>query len=306
MEEGEKKVKWKAWLALLAVCFFWGTTYLAIRLGLQTDSSVKIHGLVLAATRQSIAGLILVVIMLLCRVPFPRGKTLLQLVTIGFLLLSLGNGLATWSMHYIPSGMASVMSTSGPVFIAILSHYLVSRVNWSFTLILGMALGIVGVLGISWDHKESFHTENFSFGVLLNFLATLVWSLGSVLTAKWKPKVHLLMGAGVQMLFGGAILSLVVLVVGPSQLISGQPPLTFWYSLIYLIFVGSLLAYSSFMYTLEHLPPAQAAIYAYINPVVAVLLGWWFLHEHLNLLTVGSMITTIAGVFLINRSFKKS
>jgi drug/metabolite transporter (DMT)-like permease len=296
----------KAIIALILVCIFWGTTYLAIRLGLSGSEDTKVHGFFLAALRQSVAGIILISWMLFNKVKFPSTTTFMQLSALGVLMLSMGNGFASWSMHYIPSGLASVMSASGPVFIAILSHFLIAKVNWTFQLIGGMILGIIGVIGISFDYIDSFDKPGFSFGLILNFMATVVWSVGSVLAAKWKPDVNLLMGAGIQMLVGGLIMWCVVGFVGYGNLVQGTLGFNFWCSVIYLIVFGSLISYSAFMYTLEHLPPAQASLYAYINPIVAVLLGWWVLHENLNLITILSMLTTITGVFLVNSSFKKN
>ena len=296
--------KTKAYIALAAVSFFWGTTYLAITIGLDGGDG-KVHGLFMSALRQSLAGIILVGWMLLSGVKLPPRKTLGQLAIIGFMMLCLGNGLATWAMQYIPSGLGSVMSAVGPVFIAVFSYFLVEKFRWSARLIFGMLLGLIGVMGISFDYLEAFLNPRFSFGILLNMLATLVWSLGSVFAAKWKPNVHLMMGAGIQMLFCGVIMWIIVLIIGVDNLVSGPITLKFWGSIVYLIIFGSLISYSAFMYTLENLPAAQASLYAYINPVVAVFFGWWILSEKLNWITIASMLTVILGVYLVNSSFNK-
>lgn len=295
----------KAIIALAIVCFFWGTTYLAIRIGLSGGEDVYVHGIFLAAVRQSIAGFILVTWMFLRGVPFPKKKTFLQVSAIGVLLLGMGNGFATWSMQYIPSGFGSVMSASGTILIAIFSHFMIEKIKWTFSLFFGMALGLIGVFGISYDYIESFDNPNFILGIFLNVAAIFVWSFGSVLTAKWKPSVHLLMGAGIQMLVGGTLMWIIIGIVGYENMVQGQIPNNFWMSVIYLIVFGSLLSYTAFMYTLENLPPAQASLYAYINPIVAVLLGWWVLNENLNLLTIASMAVTILAVYIINSNFKK-
>jgi drug/metabolite transporter (DMT)-like permease len=294
--------KTKAYIALAAVSFFWGTTYLAITIGLEDG---KVHGLFMSALRQSLAGFILVGWMLLSGVKLPPKKIIIQLAIIGFMLLCLGNGLATWAIQYIPSGLGSVMSAVGPVFIAIFSYFLVGKFRWSPQLIIGMLLGMIGVMGISFDYLEDFLNPNFTFGIILNILATLIWSLGSVFAAKWKPNINLMMGAGLQMLFGGAATWIIVLIIGVDNLVIGPIGFKFWGSIAYLIIFGSFISYSAFMYTLENLPAAQASIYAYINPVVAVLLGWMILSEKLNMITILSMLTVILGVYLVNSSFLK-
>jgi drug/metabolite transporter (DMT)-like permease len=112
-----------------------------------------------------------------------------------------------------------------------------------------------------------------------------------------------MMGAGLQMLFGGTIMWIIVLIIGVDNLVTGEITLKFWGSIVYLIIFGSLISYSAFMYTLENLPAAQASLYAYINPVVAVIFGWWILNEKLNWVTIASMLTVILGVYLVNSSF---
>lgn len=294
----------KAFIALALVSFFWGTTYLAIRIGVGKEESGQVHGLFLSAVRQSIAGVLMVGFLLLTGVKLPNRKTMIQLAVLGILLLGIGNGLATWALQYIPSGLGSVMSATGPIFIAIFSHYIIAKVRWSARLISGMLLGLVGIMGLSYDYLEAFLNPNFAFGIGLNIMATIVWSLGAVYAAKWKPNTHLMMGAGLQMLFGGIITWSVVGIVGVNNLVQAPLGASFWWSIAYLIIFGSFIAYSAFMYTLEKLPPAQASLYSYINPIVAVLLGWVILSEELTPMTIFAILITIVGVYLVNTAFQ--
>ncbi len=304
MEKSKNTVEIKAFIALALVSFFWGTTYLAIRLGLGEEESGQVHGIFLSAVRQSLAGLLLVGFLLLTGVKLPARKTMFQLAILGILLLSVGNGLATWALQYIPSGLGSVMSATGPIFIAIFSHFIVEKVRWSPRLIGGMLLGWIGIMGISYDYLEALLNPKFAFGIALNMSATIIWSLGSVYAAKWKPSVHLLMGAGLQMLFGGAVTWAVVGIVGIDNLVTTPLGPSFWWSIAYLIVFGSFISYSAFIYTLEKLPPAQASLYAYINPVVAVVLGWIVLSEPLSPMTAFAIGITILGVYWVNTAFQ--
>ena len=294
----------KAFIALALVSFFWGTTYLAIRIGVGKEAAGQVHGLFLSAVRQSIAGVLLVGFLLLRGIKLPPRKAMFKLAALGIILLGLANGLASWSLQYIPSGLGSVMSATCPIFIAIFSHFLINKVRWSVRLISGMLLGFVGILGLSYDYLEAFLNPNFAFGIGLNIIATILWSLGSVYAAKWKPNTHLLMGAGLQMLFGGIFTWLIVGAVGTETLVQGPLGFAFWGSIIYLVIFGSFIAYSAFMYVLENLPPTQASLYAYLNPIVAVLLGWIILNEDLTPMTVFAIAITIFGVYLVNTDYQ--
>lgn len=295
----------KAYIALGLVSFFWGTTYLAIRIGVGTDPAEQVHGLFLSAVRQSLAGGLLVGFMLLRGAKLPDRKTLGELAIIGLIMLCLANGFASWALQYIPSGLGSVMSATCPIFIAILSHFLIKPMQLSVRLVGGMLLGFVGIAGISYDYLDDFLNPAFSFGILLNLMATLLWAFGSIYTAKWKPNTNLMLGAGLQMLFGGLGTWGIVAVVGVDEMVTSPLGWNFWGSIAYLIVFGSFIAYTAFMYSLEKLPPTQASLYAYLNPIVAVLLGWIILAERLNLMVGFAIVVTIVGVYLVNTAFQK-
>ena len=287
-----------AYIALALVSFFWGTTYLATRIGVEFA-----HGFLLSAVRQLTAGGCLLAFMLLRGYRLPDRKTMIQLSILGFLFLGAGNGIMTWALQYVPSGLCSVLSALSPIFVVIVSHFIIEKTRWSFRLIFGMLLGTVGVVGIFYDYLEDLLNPNFSFGIGLTLGACAIWSFASVYAAKWKPKVHLLLGASIQMIVGGLASALVVGIAGWDNMKFGDWGIEFWGSIAYLVVFGSFVAYSAFLYVLSNLPPAQASLYAYINPVVAVLLGWLLLNENLNLITVTAMGTTVAGVYLVNTAF---
>ncbi|MCP4442981.1 MAG: EamA family transporter [Aureispira sp.] len=297
--------KAKAYIALALVSFFWGTTYLAIRIGVGTNpEEEQIHGLFLSAVRQSLAGGLLVGFMLLRGTKLPDRKTLLQLIIIGLTMLCLANGLASWALQYVPSGLSSVMSATCPIFIAILSHFLIHPVKWSPRLVGGMLLGLLGIAGLSYDYLEDFLNPAFTFGIILNLIATFLWAVGSIYTAKWKPNTNIMLGAGLQMLFGGLGTWCIVGAMGVKEMVPVPLGWDFWGSIAYLIIFGSFVAYTAFMYTLENLPPTQASLYAYLNPIVAVVLGSIVLTERVNLIMAFAIAITIVGVYLVNTDFQ--
>ncbi|MBV7529806.1 EamA family transporter [Chitinophaga sp. sic0106] len=289
------------YLALAIVSIFWGTTYMASSIGVR-----YLHGISLSGLRQGTAGFILVSIFLLRGNAIPNRAVLGKLFMISLLMLVGSNGLMTWSMKYIPSGLGAIISATVPIWITLFSFILVQRTRLSTQLCAGLFLGFAGVAAIFYNYLPSMMNPDFRFGILLCVFASLCWALGSVLTAKWALDINFLYGAGYQMLFSGGVMLLV------STLIMGEPlhfasfPAELWESLLYLILFGSLLAYGAYVYVLNNMPTSLASVYAYINPIVAVLLGWIWLKESLTwMMGIGTLIT-LAGVYLVNGAVAKN
>lgn len=295
-----KKSNTNAYMALVVVSIFWGTTYLASRIGVR-----HMHGLMLAGIRQTIAGMLLTSFFLLKGYKFPEKVVLSRLFVIGVMMLCLSNGLITWAMQYIPSGLCAIIVATVPIWITIFSYFLVQRTKFTMMLVAGMLIGLLGVGGIFYDYLASLTNPEFRFGILLTLVACISWAIGSVLTARWALKINFLYGAGFQMLFSGIVMTIVATIMGQSLPLDGFN-IELWGSLLYLIFIGSILGYSSYVFVLNNLPPSLASVYAYINPIVAVLLGWLILQEHLNWVTGMSCLVTLGGVYMVNRAVNKN
>jgi drug/metabolite transporter (DMT)-like permease len=289
-----------AYIALIMVSFFWGTTYLASRIGVR-----HMHGLMLAGLRQTAAGILLISYFLLKGYRLPDKIVLSRLFVIGVMMLCMSNGLITWAMQYIPSGLCAIIVATVPIWITIFSYFLVQRTRLSAMLITGMCVGLLGVTGIFYDYLSSLMNPAFRLGILLTLIACISWAIGSVLTARWALKVNFLYGAGFQMLFSGIVMLITVSLMGYTVHISGLGG-ELWGSLLYLIFIGSIVGYSSYVFALNNLPTSLASVYAYINPIVAVVLGWLILKEHLNWITALSCMITLIGVYMVNMSVKKN
>lgn len=285
-----KKSNTNAYMALVVVSIIWGTTYLASRIGVR-----HMHGLMLAGLRQTMAGMLLTAFFLLKGYKLPDKMVLSRLFVIGVVMLCFSNGLLTWAMQYIPSGLGAIIAATVPIWITIFSYFLVQRNRFSVLLIAGMLIGFIGVGGIFYDYLSSLVNPDFQFGILLSLIACICWALGSVLTARWALKVNFLYGAGFQMLFSGIVMICTAFLMGETIHLSGFNG-ELWGSLLYLIFAGSILSYSAYVFVLNNLPPSLASVYAYINPIVAVLLGWLILKEHLNWITAISCLVTLVGV----------
>lgn len=295
-----KKQHTNAYLALIIVSIFWGTTYLAARIGVR-----HMHGMMLAGLRQTAAGVILTAFFLIKGYKLPQVPVLSRLFVIGVLMLCGSNGLMTWAMQYIPSGLGAIISATVPIWITIFSFFLVQKNRISYQLVIGMLIGLAGIGGIFYNNLAHLMEPEYRFGVILITLACVFWALGSVLTAKWALGINYLYGAGFQMLFSGLVMLVIATLMGQHLTVANFTG-ELWGSLLYLIFIGSLLGYSAYVFALNNLPPSLVSIYAYINPVVAVILGWLILSESLNWMMGVSCMVTLFGVYLVNNAFNKN
>jgi drug/metabolite transporter (DMT)-like permease len=290
----------RAYIALGLVSFFWGTTYIASRIGAQ-----HMPGLFVSGVRQFSSGLILVSFFLARGYSMPAWDTLKKISLQGILLLAVANGLLTWSLEYISSGLAAIIAALVPLFITIFTLWLSSCTKVTRWMIIGMLIGFGGVLTIFYDYLGQLHSKSFVFGVALALLSTLSWSFGTVYTSKQKLSTDILFAVGLQMLIAGVVILIVCGLTGKYVNLADTGQAS-WLALAYLIVFGSLLAYSAYVFAISKLPPAQVSIYAYINPIVAVALGWLLLQEKMNAnMALGTAIT-LSGVWLVNKEFKKT
>lgn len=285
----------KAYAALIIVSFFWGTTYLVSRVAVQ-----HIPGLFLAAVRNLIAGGVIIIFFLIRQQKLPDKKTLQQAAWLGFIMISFSSGLSHWSVEYISGGLAAIIGATIPLWIGLFS----ANKNFTFNTVAGLLLGFGGIAIIFYDHLADMFNPDFRFGIFIAALSCITWAAGSVYTSKIKLNTGLLYGAGLQMLFAGVFLLIVSYAMGHTVSLQLLPSQT-WYALLYLVIIGSVLTYSSYVYAIQHLPPARVGIYAYINPIVALVLGNLLLDERLNNMIVLGTAVTILGVYLVNSGFKK-
>jgi drug/metabolite transporter (DMT)-like permease len=294
-----KKDLQKAYIAVGLVSFFWGTTYVASRVGAQ-----HMPGLFVAGVRQFLSGLILVCFFAIRGYKIPEWKVLKKISIQGIFLLCIANGLLTWALEYISGGLAAIIVALVPLFIALFSVWLSKCARISRWMIVGLVVGFSGIVIIFYDYLGELQNKSFVFGVILSLISVLSWSFGTVYTSKQKNSISILYNVGLQMLIAGMIMLIVCAITGKYVNLAetGQSS---WLALLYLIVFGSLLAYSAYVFAISKLPPTQVSIYAYINPIVAVGLGWLFLSEKMNLTILLGMFVTLAGVYLVNREFKK-
>lgn len=289
----------KAYIALAWVSFFWGTTYLASKI-----SAHAIPGLFVSGVRQTVSGLILVAYFKSIGYQWPDKKSWGIIAVQGFFLLCIANGLLTWSMEYIDSGLGAIIAGLVPLFVALFSILLLRFARFTPLMILGLVIGFGGIVTIFYEHFSQLLNSKYAFGVGLSLAATVSWSFGTVYASRYKPKTNLLFGVGLQMLLAGVVILLVCGVSGKYTNLLQAESKALW-SLLYLIIVGSLLSYSAYVFAVSKLPPTQVSVYAYINPIVAIFLGWLILKEHMSLNVITGTLVTLGGVWLVNKEFKK-
>ena len=295
--------KAKAFFALAMVCFFWGTTWIASREGVRHMESA----LQLAGIRQLLGGLCYVVFFLVRGAVWPKGKEWGPIIVLSFLNFMLSNSLSTWGVQYISAGLGSIMGAIFPLWLVIIGLF-VSREGIPRKAIIGLLLGFGGVCIIFYEHLRDFAIADFRFGILLSLIATWTWAFATLYTKKQAARFNPYFSLGLQMLISGFTLLIATKAIDSPTINSYVPftevPWQSWAAIGYLVVFGSLIAFIAYLYALQHLPTEQASIYAYINPVVAVLMGALIFGEKLTIfISVGGAVTLL-GVYLVNKAFK--
>ncbi|MCL6493906.1 MAG: EamA family transporter [Ignavibacterium sp.] len=286
--------KFKGYAAWISVCIVWGTTYLAIRIGV-----AHIPPMLFAGMRWIVAGIIFVSVLRLSNKKFPKFSDLKHIAVMGLLMLGFGNGLVVTGEQYISSGLAALLITTVPFWIVGFDSIASKKSVLNKYIALGLLLGLLGVTAIFGDNWRDLLNRDYFIGVLSILGAVVAWSLGSVYSKHKKISIHPLMSAAVQMLVAGFAQALHGILLGElSQVKFSQEGIL---SLSYLIIFGSILGYGSYIYAIEHLPLSLVSTYAYINPIIAVFLGWLVLDEKLNLYMILAAILIIAGIMLVKK-----
>ena len=285
----------KAWayVAFAIVCVVWGTTYLGIAIALET-----VPPLLLTGSRFVVAGLVMLGIAKLRgeRIPLDA-RTLANLALIGFLMVGVGNLAVVWAEQWVPSGLAALLVATAPFWMAIIERFRRSGERVSLQGGIGMALGFVGVALLVSPGISGTWSVNFLLGALAIQVGGICWQLGSAHGKYNLAHVPLMASAALQMLFGGVIVTIVGLAIGEASRFA-LTPRTFA-ALAYLTVFGSIIAYSAYVFALANLRTIVTSLYAYVNPVVAVFLGWLILSEALTAKSIMAMIVILAGVALV-------
>jgi drug/metabolite transporter (DMT)-like permease len=303
MESHTHPPTWKTLLAFAIIYFVWGSTFFAIRVGVR-----EVPPFLLAAVRFSVAGLILYAWMIASGERSPTSRQWRSAFLLAILIFVFDYGLLFWAEQRVPSGMAAVMLATIPVYMA-LSEIIFLRTQ-KLTVRLAVAL-LIGVGGVAVLVSRSLNVGGAPIdrlGALALLVAGISWSAAATLTRKLPLPPSKVMSSGVQMLAGGVMLTLTAATLGEFR--NFHPSIVSraaWLSLVYLIIFGSIVAFTAYVWLIHHESPTKVGTYAYVNPVVAVVIGYFLGGEPLGLRTIlGTVFVLISVVVITTTGAKKS
>ena len=295
MEDHEHRPAWKTLLAFAIIYLVWGTTYLAIRVGVREDPPFLLAGI-----RFLIAGIILYVWTIVHGERSPSARQWVGVSIVAFLIFVMDYGLLFWAEQRVPSGVAAVMMATIPAFIALAEIILLGTQELTARLSLALVIGIGGVAVLTSRSLIFSGAAIDRRGALALLVASISWSLGSVLTRKLALPPGKVMSSGAQMLAGGFFLAITGAAMGEFRdfhpwTVSREA----WFALLYLIVAGSIIGFTAYVWLIHHESPTKVGTYAYVNPVVAVLVGYFLGGETLGLRTVLGTLFVLTSVVLI-------
>lgn len=286
-----------AYIALGVICIIWGTTYLALRIGV-----LHFPPFLFVILRQIFASSILGGIMLTVgKAAWPSRENVVRQAIAGFFMITLGNGLVAWAEVLIPSGVAAIICSLMPVAVILINVAANREEKPTLPIMFGVLVGLVGIVLIFAEHIQDFSKLEYQTGIFLIFIAVLSWAGGSVWLKKKNTEGNLFLNAALQMFFGGLWLVPCSLMFDNFTNLSWSVEAAI--SLAYLVVFGSVIAYACYSYALRKLPMTILSLYAYVNPVVAVILGWLVLDEKLNGTIAVAIVITVTGIYIVNRGY---
>lgn len=280
-------------IAFAAVYIIWGSTYLAIRFAIET-----LPPLLMVGARFLVAGSLMYVWLRARGAPKPRAIEWRSAAIVGVLMPVLGTGVVVWAEQKVPSGTASLLVAIEPLWIVLIQWCLPRGKRPSWMVIAGVTIGLVGLYLLLNPAGDTQHGSLVAEGLLL--LAALSWAIGSIYS-KYAPKFESkFLGAGMEMIVASVVLIVAGLVTGEANHFSiAATSAKSWLALLYLITFGSIIAYTAYVWLLRAVAPTLVSTYAFVNPVVAVFLGWAFASEPLNARTIIAAAVIVGAVALI-------
>lgn len=286
---------WKILLAYAIIYFVWGSTFLAIRIGVR-----EVPPLLLAAMRFLTAGLILYGWTMARGGRSPSRREWTSAVLLAVMIFLIDYGLLFWAELRVPSGIAAVLLATIPVFMTLAEILILRTTRLTIRLVAALAIGLAGVAALMSRSLSLGGAPIDRAGALALLLSGVSWSISTVLTRKLPLPSSKLMSSASQMLAGGVLLAVAAAGLGefrgfhPSAVSRGA-----WFSLLYLVVAGSIVAFTAYVWLIHHEPPSKVGTYAYVNPVVAVLLGYFLGGEELGLRTILGTLLVLMSVLVI-------
>lgn len=288
---------------LIVVAFFsiyviWGSTYLLNKIAVS-----ELPPFMLASLRFLVAGSLIFLIAKSFALKLDITKRQLLNTTIaGFLFLTFGNGVVVWSLKYVDSGLAALQISAQPLVILLLMRFFEGKRIQAMSII-GVVLGVIGIF-LLVSQKELIGKEGTALGMIMIFACMLSWGYGSLFVAKADLPTNFFVNTGYQMVMGGIMLLIASVAFGESwsNPIKWSQPIQL--SMMALIIFGGIVAFTSFNFLLKSVSPEKVATSTYVNPVIAMLLGWHFLEEQITTQSIIAALILLSGVYFINTKKK--
>lgn len=281
-------------LAFFAIYVIWGSTYLMNKLVV-----TELPPMFLGSIRFTVAGLLIFLIAkILGHKLSITKKELINTIIAGFFFLAYGNGVFVWALKYLDTGFAALEASINPLLILIIMRIYHKKAIKPKSII-GILLGIVGMYVLVSQNELTFQ-EGSTFGIIMIFTCVLSWSIGSVFVAEAKLPKNFFISTGYQMLASGILLMIASLLFQETWTSPLQWQQKTQFAMIGLIILGSIVAFTSFNYLLKNVSTEKVATSGYVNPVIALLLGWYFLGEQITSQTIVAAVLLLLGVYFIN------
>ncbi len=265
---------------------------------------VELAPFLIGAVRFTIAGLVVVVLSLVFsdNKDITKGQ-LLNCAKAGFFFLTTGNGIAIWALQYMDTGLVALLISAQPLVLIFMMR-LLEKKKIQFRSMVGIALGILGIYLLVSQNSIEQHPRQW-MGIMAIFICLIFWGYGSLFVAKANLPSNSLISTGYQMLFGGLMMILISVLLGEDTSRVLRLSVNGQWSMVYLILFGSIAAFTAFNYLLKKVSPEKVATSTYVNPVVAMILGVWWLGEKVSTLSLIASVILLSGVWFINSTKKK-
>ena len=281
-------------LAFFSIYVIWGSTYLLNKIAV-----AELPPFMLAAIRFVTAGILIFVLCKFLRISIAISKRqLVNTIIAGFLFLTFGNGVVVWALKYVDSGFAALEISAQPLLVLILMLILQGKKIQPMSIV-GVILGIIGIY-LLVSQKEILSKENSVIGMVMIFVCMISWGYGSLFVGKADLPKNYFVNTGYQMLTGGIMLFIVSVLFGETWTSPTEWSPSVQLTMLLLIVFGSIVAFTSFNYLLKVVSPEKVATSTYVNPIIALILGWYFLDEQITLQSTIAAGVLLTGVYFIN------
>jgi drug/metabolite transporter (DMT)-like permease len=296
--------RFKALLSLALICFFWGTTWVVAKQGVtHLPGHNPFVALQMAGLRQLLAGCCFVGFFMVKRSAWPTPKQWRIIVMLSLLNFMLSNALATWGMRFLPASLGAIISAIYPIWLVLIG-LATGDGKLGIKPLSGILLDFGGICIIFYERLHEFVNPAFLVGILISVASTWSWAFGTLYTKKHAAGFNPYFSLGLQMMLSGIVLLTGMEASGQSVPLNTIPWQS-WSAIVYLALFGSVITFVAFIYALQNLPMAQVSLYAYINPVVAVLLGAALIGEPITpFIAIGTAVT-LRGVYVVNKAITR-